>query len=189
MEPSAVAANRGHRARQAGSKYAKKQAVLKKRRGDGEGPTAAQRKNTKAFGVAKVGRANKAMQRKLDLGHRADHAPVTDRKAEAAPPIVVAIMGPPRSGKTTLIKVRAQVDWLAVARALASRKAGRKQLSRDYCATTPSCGRRTHLPARTPLLRTLSRSLTHTCARAVFGQENHQTASARHARPHHRRRK
>jgi hypothetical protein len=59
-----------------------------------------------AFGVAKVGRANKAIQRKLDIGHRGDHAPVADRKPVTPPPVVVVVMGPPGSGKTTLIKVR-----------------------------------------------------------------------------------
>lgn len=61
-----------------------------------------------AYGVAKFGRAHKAIQRKLDLGHRKDRAPLVDRSAAAqvAPPVVVVVMGPPGSGKTTLIKVR-----------------------------------------------------------------------------------
>jgi ABC-type uncharacterized transport system fused permease/ATPase subunit len=69
-----------------------------------------------AFGVAKFGRAHRVIQRNLDLSHRKDRAPLVDRTAEAPPPIVVVVMGPPGSGKSTLIKVRGQVGaWRAAA--------------------------------------------------------------------------
>ena len=62
--------------------------------------------HAQAFGVAKVGRAQKAIQRKLDLGHRRDHSEVNERRVAVPAPFVVVVMGPPGSGKTTLIKVR-----------------------------------------------------------------------------------
>ena len=96
MEAGDGAPKRAHRARQAGSKYDKKKRVEEKKRGRED---KSRQKNHKAFGVAKVGRANKAMQRKLDLGHRKDHAPVAERKPETLPPMVVVVMGPPGSGK------------------------------------------------------------------------------------------
>ena len=61
-----------------------------------------------AFGVAKIGRAQKAIQRKLDLGHRRDHSDVVERRALVPAPYIVVVMGPPGSGKSTLIKVRAR---------------------------------------------------------------------------------
>lgn len=57
-----------------------------------------------AFGLAKYGRAQKSVQRNLDMHHRKERAPVADRAPDVLPPVVVVVMGPPGSGKTTLIK-------------------------------------------------------------------------------------
>lgn len=61
-------------------------------------------KNVKAFAVANPGRLQKQAVRSSDLKERRLHVPLVDRLPEEAPPIVVAIVGPPGVGKTTLIK-------------------------------------------------------------------------------------
>lgn len=72
--------------------------------------------NEQAFGVAKFGRAHRQIQRNLDLSHRKEHVPIVNRTdPDSAPPMVVTVMGPPKSGKTTLIKVRIWVNyWLVL---------------------------------------------------------------------------
>ncbi|KAJ0400739.1 hypothetical protein P43SY_005460 [Pythium insidiosum] len=65
---------------------------------------AEQRKNPKAFGVAKAGKARKQIQRNLDRAHRKEYVPQVNRAEETPPPISVVVMGPPGSGKSTLIR-------------------------------------------------------------------------------------
>jgi ribosome biogenesis protein BMS1 len=50
--------------------------------------------------------ARKARQRNADLEHKKHHVPIVSRVSEDddAPPILVAIVGPPGVGKTTLVK-------------------------------------------------------------------------------------
>lgn len=102
-------ANKTHRPKQSGAKVDKRKAS--KRKDDAEkaaesgAAPAAPHKSNKAFGVAKFGRLHKSMQRKQDLGHRKDHAPLVDRTTATPPPLLVVVMGPPGSGKSTLIKV------------------------------------------------------------------------------------
>lgn len=91
-----------HRPKQAGAKYNKRKEADKAQRHENDKG----HKDPRAFGVSKIGRARKAVQRKVDISHRKAHAPLVDRRPDVeAPPIVVVVMGPPRSGKTTLIKV------------------------------------------------------------------------------------
>lgn len=98
MDAGAAAAPKHHHARQAGAKANKK--ASKK----GGGAAAGARKNPKAFGVSKVSRAKRQIQRNLDRSQRRDHASIVQRRAETDPPFVVVVMGPPGTGKTTLIK-------------------------------------------------------------------------------------
>ncbi|RMZ90404.1 hypothetical protein DV736_g2363, partial [Chaetothyriales sp. CBS 134916] len=60
--------------------------------------------NAKAFAVANPGRLAKQAVRTSDLREKRLHVPQVDRLPEEAPPIVVAVVGPPGVGKTTLIK-------------------------------------------------------------------------------------
>ena len=126
-----LSAPKAHRPRQAGAKVAKRAAAargpahrgLTAPPGASSEPAAAASsssaaprtgKNARAFGVAKFGRLHKTAQRTLDRAHRAHHVPLADAAAAAAsfgagsahvpPPALVCIMGPPRSGKTTLLK-------------------------------------------------------------------------------------
>ena len=61
-------------------------------------------KNAKAFAVARPGRLAKQAVRSSDVKEKRLHVPQVDRLPEEAPPIVVAVVGPPGVGKTTLIK-------------------------------------------------------------------------------------
>ena len=61
-------------------------------------------KNAKAFAVSNPGKLAKQAVRTSDLREKRLHVPQIDRIPEEAPPIVVAVVGPPGVGKTTLIK-------------------------------------------------------------------------------------
>ncbi|OAX79858.1 hypothetical protein ACJ72_05820 [Emergomyces africanus] len=60
--------------------------------------------NPKAFAVAHAGRLQKQAARSHDIKEKRLHVPLVDRLPEEAPPIVVAVVGPPGVGKTTLVK-------------------------------------------------------------------------------------
>ena len=94
------APKRDHRARQAGPKARRKKEIDKKKRGVPD----QKHRDPRAFGVHKARRAQRAVQRNLDRGHRKEHEELADRKALLAPPVVVVVMGPPGCGKSTLIK-------------------------------------------------------------------------------------
>ncbi|KAL3439326.1 hypothetical protein BDV09DRAFT_157084 [Aspergillus tetrazonus] len=76
--------NRAHRAPKERKKY--------------DGP------NPKAFAFSNPGKGNKAGARSHDIKEKRLHVPLVDRLPEEAPPLVVAVVGPPGVGKTTLIK-------------------------------------------------------------------------------------
>ncbi|KIX06382.1 uncharacterized protein Z518_04358 [Rhinocladiella mackenziei CBS 650.93] len=61
-------------------------------------------KNVKAFAVANPGRLAKQAVRSSDIKEKRLHVPQVDRIPEEAPPIIVAVVGPPGVGKSTLIK-------------------------------------------------------------------------------------
>ncbi|KAA6409977.1 MAG: ribosome biogenesis BMS1 [Lasallia pustulata] len=60
--------------------------------------------NPKAFAYANPGRLQKQAARSHDVKEKRLHVPLVDRLPEEAPPIIVAVVGPPGVGKTTLIK-------------------------------------------------------------------------------------
>ena len=61
--------------------------------------------NAKAFAVAAPGKMARAMLRSSDVNERKLHVPMVDRTPEDdPPPMIVAVVGPPGTGKTTLIK-------------------------------------------------------------------------------------
>ncbi|KAK0124735.1 Glycoside hydrolase 2 (Mannanase, beta-galactosidase) [Cadophora gregata f. sp. sojae] len=61
-------------------------------------------KNPKAFAYANPGRLAKSAARSHDLKEKRLHVPQIDRIPEEPPPRLVAIVGPPGVGKTTLLK-------------------------------------------------------------------------------------
>ena len=83
---------RAHKKRKAGPKAEKKS----KHKSNAE-------RNPKAFGFQSVQKAAKTFRRKQDLETKKQHVPLVDRTPIEPPPIVVAIVGPPKVGKTTLI--------------------------------------------------------------------------------------
>lgn len=84
-----------HRPSQAGRKKEKKTKTGK----------AARRENPKAFAVFRGAKAAMAGQRTADKKESKFHVPLVNRTPDIdPPPLVVAIVGPPNSGKTTLIR-------------------------------------------------------------------------------------
>ncbi|KAF2668456.1 DUF663-domain-containing protein [Microthyrium microscopicum] len=60
--------------------------------------------NPKAFAFAKPGKLQRRAVRSHDVKEKRLHVPLVDRIPEDPPPLVVAVVGPPGVGKTTLIK-------------------------------------------------------------------------------------
>ena len=82
----------------------------KSHRGSSRKSTAKQKlhsqgKNVKAFAFAKPGKLQRQATRSSDLGEKRFHVPMVDRTPEDdPPPVIVAVVGPPGTGKTTLIR-------------------------------------------------------------------------------------
>ena len=87
--------NKEHRKRQSGPKAKKKQ----KKKDNHEEDS----KNPKAFTYRSAVRAAKSARRTLDIKEKRHHMPAVDRTPIEPPPILVAVAGPPKVGKTTLI--------------------------------------------------------------------------------------
>ena len=82
-----------------------KKADKKKNKSQGhvqEGQTAKQR-NPKAFAIQNVKKAERGVRRKEDISEKRKHQPSVDRTPTEPPPVVVAIVGPQKVGKTTLL--------------------------------------------------------------------------------------
>ncbi|KAI9348668.1 hypothetical protein BDR26DRAFT_911010 [Obelidium mucronatum] len=60
--------------------------------------------NPKAFAFNSGVRANRTIMRNMDLDQTKLHVPMVDRTPDIPPPIVIAVVGPPGTGKTTLIR-------------------------------------------------------------------------------------
>ncbi|KAL3235623.1 GTPase BMS1 [Nakaseomyces bracarensis] len=61
--------------------------------------------NAKAFAVSAPGKMARTMQRSSDVNERKLHVPMVDRTPDDdPPPVIVSVVGPPGTGKTTLIK-------------------------------------------------------------------------------------
>ncbi|OQR91640.1 ribosome biogenesis protein BMS1 [Achlya hypogyna] len=89
-----------HRKSKSGAK------VNKKKRSDAQKNEQAKnaKNNPKAFGVSKIGKAKRMTQRNLDKAHQKEYVPQVDRMEDTPPPVSVVVMGPPGSGKSTLIR-------------------------------------------------------------------------------------
>ncbi|XP_067396027.1 ribosome biogenesis protein BMS1 homolog isoform X2 [Emydura macquarii macquarii] len=64
----------------------------------------ARKRNPKAFAVQSAVRMARTFHRTQDLKTKKHHIPVVDRTPLEPPPIVVVVVGPPKVGKSTLIK-------------------------------------------------------------------------------------
>ncbi|KAK3583604.1 hypothetical protein CHS0354_039426 [Potamilus streckersoni] len=90
---------KAHRQKQAGPKAEKKK-VKKKH----EQELTPQQRNPKAFAIQHARKTLRIVQRNQDLKTKKQHIPLVDRTPVEEPPIVVGVVGPPKVGKTTLLK-------------------------------------------------------------------------------------
>lgn len=86
---------KAHRKRHSGPKAEKKKA---KKKGSGGG------NNPKAFTYKSAIKAARAVRRNLDKDSKRHHVPKVDRTPLEPPPVCVAVVGPPKVGKSTLIR-------------------------------------------------------------------------------------
>lgn len=98
-DESAFDKKKAHRAKRAGRKADKKK---KKNQIDTSNLSARQR-NPKAFAIQSAVRAERQFRRREDVIAKKQHVPQVDKTPLEPPPIIVAVVGPPRVGKTTLI--------------------------------------------------------------------------------------
>ncbi|XP_028991031.1 LOW QUALITY PROTEIN: ribosome biogenesis protein BMS1 homolog [Betta splendens] len=91
---------KSHRKKQSGPKAEKKK--LRK-----QGPTTeedARKRNPKAFAVKSAVRMARTFHRTQDIKTRKHHIPLVDRSPLEPPPVVIVVVGPPKVGKSTLIR-------------------------------------------------------------------------------------
>ncbi|XP_017087677.2 ribosome biogenesis protein BMS1 homolog [Drosophila bipectinata] len=93
-----------HRARQSGVKADKKKVKAKKDGNQKEPELTARQRNPKAFAINSAQRAERNFRRKEDLTAKKQHIPVVDQTPDEPPPVLIAVVGPPKVGKTTVIK-------------------------------------------------------------------------------------
>ena len=91
--------HKGHRAPRAGRKADKKDAFDKKKRGLSD-----ERYNPKAFSFNNPGKMAQQTRMKADKEEKRLHVPAVDRMSDVPPPVLIAVVGPPGSGKSTLIR-------------------------------------------------------------------------------------
>ncbi|XP_055517930.1 ribosome biogenesis protein BMS1 homolog [Leucoraja erinacea] len=92
-----------HRQRHSGPKAARKKQKRLRDLGAGDEDGARER-NPKAFTVQSAVRMAKTFHRAQDLKTKKHHVPLVDRTPLEPPPIVVVVVGPPKVGKSTLIR-------------------------------------------------------------------------------------
>ncbi|KNE66331.1 hypothetical protein AMAG_10553 [Allomyces macrogynus ATCC 38327] len=74
------------------------------RKADKKKPKNAEKNNPKAFAMQSGRRAEKMARRKEELNQKKLHVPLVDRTPIEPPPVVIAVAGPPGTGKSTLIR-------------------------------------------------------------------------------------
>lgn len=93
-----------HRAKSSGVSAEKKKLKAKKDSNQKEPELTARQRNPKAFAINSAQRAERNFRRKEDLTAKKQHIPVVDQTPDVPPPVLIAVVGPPKVGKTTLIK-------------------------------------------------------------------------------------
>ncbi|KAM3912966.1 ribosome biogenesis protein BMS1 homolog [Leptodactylus fuscus] len=90
-----------HRKKNSGTKANKKR---KRHEAGGATEEDARKRNPKAFAVQSAVRMARNFHRTQDLKTKKHHIPVVDRTPLEPPPVVVVVVGPPKVGKSTLIR-------------------------------------------------------------------------------------
>ena len=88
-----------HRKRHSGKKADKKKA-----KNLPQDEKSRRERNPKAFAIQNVGKTERRVRRKEDISEKRKHLPTVDHTPIEPPPIVIAIVGPPKVGKSTLLK-------------------------------------------------------------------------------------
>ncbi|EGD81272.1 hypothetical protein PTSG_11309 [Salpingoeca rosetta] len=91
-----------HNAPKSGAK-AKKKAQKLQKVASAKGKSG-QSSDPRAFSIQKVNKIRRRVMHALDKETRKHHAPIANRTADQPPPLVIAVVGPPQVGKTTLIR-------------------------------------------------------------------------------------
>ncbi|KAF7268429.1 hypothetical protein GWI33_018439 [Rhynchophorus ferrugineus] len=99
MADEPVQPKKSHRERNSGRKAEKK----KKKKGNKDEELTDKQRNPKAFAFNSAIRAERRFRRKQDIDTKKQHIPLVDRTPIEPPPILIAVVGPPKVGKTTLI--------------------------------------------------------------------------------------
>lgn len=89
---------KSHRERHAGRKADKK-----KNKDNAVQELSDKQRNPKAFAFNSAIRAERRFRRKQDIDTKKQHIPLVDRTPIEPPPILIAVVGPPKVGKTTVI--------------------------------------------------------------------------------------
>uniref|UniRef100_A0AAR2JA85 Bms1-type G domain-containing protein n=1 Tax=Pygocentrus nattereri TaxID=42514 RepID=A0AAR2JA85_PYGNA len=92
-----------HQQKHSGPKAEKKK-KRKQREQDAEQEQDERKRNPRAFAVRSAVRMARNFHRTQDLKTKKHHIPLVDRTPLEPPPIVVVVMGPPKVGKSTLIR-------------------------------------------------------------------------------------
>ena len=93
--------HKDHRKSKAGQKAAKMKKAKSKLAQDDK---SMRDRNPRAFAIQNIGKTERRVRRKEDISEKRKHVPTVDRTPVEPPPIVIAIVGPPKVGKTTLLK-------------------------------------------------------------------------------------
>ncbi|XP_054717978.1 ribosome biogenesis protein BMS1 homolog isoform X2 [Uloborus diversus] len=94
-------ARKPHRTAHSGRKAGKKDAKKKKQIDHGN---FGQPRNPKAFAIQSTTKAERRFRRTMDIKSKGYHVPTVDRTPARPSPAIVALVGPPKVGKTTLLK-------------------------------------------------------------------------------------
>ena len=76
---------------------------------------AAKKRNPKAFGVNSSDSMRKMFARNQDVKNLKQYIPIVNKDPDEPPPIVVAIVGPPKVGKSTLMRSLIKVNYKIMA--------------------------------------------------------------------------
>nr|CAI5861220.1 unnamed protein product [Callosobruchus analis] len=100
MEDCKLGKQKSHRDRHSGKKFDKRKAKK-----DAQNPVdlSDKQRNPKAFAFNSAIRAERRFRRKQDIETKKQHIPLVDRTPIEPPPILVAVVGPPKVGKSTVI--------------------------------------------------------------------------------------